>query len=308
MPLISAIIPVYKEPDRALATVRGLLACDLGPHALDVVVVDDGSGDGTLGCLRTALEGKARVVAHQVNRGRVEARNTGMREAVGDLLLFIDADCVPVDPGFLLAHAAIATPGRCSSGEVRATGSGFWARYQQRAAARRRRSAGVATFTSANVMLARSDALAVGGFDSAYRGYGFEDRDLALRLAAHEVKIAYAADAAVTHDDPLDLPTVCAKMVEAGGTNSRIFSQRHAEAYAALGYAALDARLHRWLRAIHLLSEPLRRGLVRHGERLLQNNRLPFRLRAGFASLMSGLSFLHGSADDALRNESNASR
>jgi glycosyltransferase involved in cell wall biosynthesis len=308
MPLISAIIPVYKEPLRALATARGLLSCDLGPHALEIVIVDDGSGDGTGERLRSELAGDIRLVAHLVNRGRVEARNTGIREARGDLLLFLDADCLPLDQGFLAAHAAIAAPGRCSSGDVRTTGTGFWARYQQRAASRRRRAAGVATFSSANVMIARTDILAVDGFDPAFRGYGFEDRDLALRLAAQGVNIEHNADAAVMHDDSLDLSTVCAKMADAGGTNSRIFSQRYPAAYAALGYAAFDSRLHPWLRAIHLISEPVRRCFLNRGERLLQTVRLPFRSRALIASVMSGLSFLHGSVEDASRIESKTSR
>ncbi|UPG95679.1 glycosyltransferase family 2 protein [Luteibacter aegosomatissinici] len=308
MPFITAIIPVYKEPTRALRTVLGLLACDRGPHELEIVVVDDGSGDDTAEQLRVDLKGRARVVAHNSNRGRVEARNTGMREAQGELLLFLDADCVPVDRGYLIAHAAQVGPGRCSSGVVRTTGTDFWAKYQRRAAARRLRAAGVATFTSANVMMARDDAMAVGGFDPAYRGYGFEDRDFALRLTAAGVNIAFNTGAVVTHEAPLDLSTVCAKMADAGGANSRLFSQRHPAPYAALGYASLDARMHPWLRAIHPFTEPVRRFVLRRGDGLLQTSRLPFRLRALLAGIMSGLSFLHGSADDASRIASNASR
>lgn len=276
-------------------------------HALEILVVDDGSGDGTAEHLAAELEGIARVIAHPRNRGRAAARNTGMHEAKGDLLLFLDADCVPVNPGFLEAHAAVAITGRCSSGDVRTTGGGFWSRYQQRAATRRRRAAGVATFTSANVMVARDDMLAVEGFDPAYSGYGFEDRDLALRLAARGVHVGYNADAAVIHDDVLDLVTVCEKMTDAGGINSRIFSQRHAAAYVSLGYARLDARRHPWLRLVHTVGEPLRRFSLPRGERLLQSRRLPFRLRALAAMLMAGLSFLHGSVDDAAK-ASNASR
>ncbi len=48
MPLISAIIPVYRDSARASATVDALRRCLLPPgHALEIVVVDDGSGDGT---------------------------------------------------------------------------------------------------------------------------------------------------------------------------------------------------------------------------------------------------------------------
>ena len=88
------IIPAKDEEDRIGATVRAARAI---PHVDLVVVVDDGSSDGTQKAARTA---GATVIRHSVNRGKASAMETGasvvaMRDEEGRparLLLFLDAD------------------------------------------------------------------------------------------------------------------------------------------------------------------------------------------------------------------------
>jgi glycosyltransferase involved in cell wall biosynthesis len=67
------------------------------PPGLEVVVVDDGSADGTLRELR-GLQRPSLQVVSQPNRGPASARNLGVRHASGDVLVFTDDDCVPVSP------------------------------------------------------------------------------------------------------------------------------------------------------------------------------------------------------------------
>lgn len=105
---VAAIIPAKDEADRIAATVR---ACRAIPRVDLVLVVDDGSEDGTQHVARNA---GAVVVRHSVNRGKASAMETGssvvaMRDVEGReprILLFIDADlgesaieCAPlIDP------------------------------------------------------------------------------------------------------------------------------------------------------------------------------------------------------------------
>ncbi|MBE3577125.1 MAG: glycosyltransferase [Limnochordales bacterium] len=83
---VSAVIPAYNEEERVADTVRALLG---SPLIDEVVVVDDGSRDRT--AIRAAAAG-ARVVSLPRNRGKSAALAAGVREAQGEVLLFVDAD------------------------------------------------------------------------------------------------------------------------------------------------------------------------------------------------------------------------
>ena len=83
---VTAIIPAYNEADRIMATVEAARAL---PGVHQVIVVDDGSTDGTAGNARQA---GAVVTAHRRNRGKAAAMETGADAATGDMLLFLDAD------------------------------------------------------------------------------------------------------------------------------------------------------------------------------------------------------------------------
>lgn len=84
---VSVIIPVHNGEEHlpaCLARVR-----ELDPPAGECIVIDDGSGDSSLGIARAS---GCRVLSAGGRRGPAFARNLGAREARGDLLLFIDAD------------------------------------------------------------------------------------------------------------------------------------------------------------------------------------------------------------------------
>jgi glycosyltransferase involved in cell wall biosynthesis len=94
-PTLSVVIPAYNEEhgidailQRVLAQREALLASGVGD--LEVIVVDDGSRDGTANRV-LAIPG-ARLVRHTVNQGYGAALKTGFSEARGDLLAFLDAD------------------------------------------------------------------------------------------------------------------------------------------------------------------------------------------------------------------------
>lgn len=85
---VSVIIPCYNAARFLRATIESALHQTVSP--LEVIVVDDGSTDGSLGVARAF--GKPVTVIQQRNQGPSVARNTGVAASAGRYLLFLDAD------------------------------------------------------------------------------------------------------------------------------------------------------------------------------------------------------------------------
>ena len=89
--LLSVIVPVYNERVTVAEVIRRIRAVDV-PVDVEVIVVDDGSSDGTDKVLTALADSTVRVITHPVNKGKGAAIRTGMASARGDLLLIQDAD------------------------------------------------------------------------------------------------------------------------------------------------------------------------------------------------------------------------
>jgi glycosyltransferase involved in cell wall biosynthesis len=88
---LTVIMPVYNERTTVAEVIRRMRAVEL-PVPLQVIVVDDGSSDGSDKVLRAVEDSTVRVIRHERNQGKGAAIRTGMAEARGDLLLIQDAD------------------------------------------------------------------------------------------------------------------------------------------------------------------------------------------------------------------------
>jgi len=95
--LVSVIIPVRNEAAGIGGLVREVIAQAPAGVTVEVIVVDDGSTDGTA---EAAAAAGARVVALENGGNPAIGRNRGALLAAGDLLVFLDADCRPA-PGWL---------------------------------------------------------------------------------------------------------------------------------------------------------------------------------------------------------------
>ena len=88
--LVSVIIPAYNAAPYVVAAVDSALAQTYAP--VEIVVVDDGSTDGTAEVLRPYREAGTITYIYQKNAGLSSARNTGIRAARGDYVALLDSD------------------------------------------------------------------------------------------------------------------------------------------------------------------------------------------------------------------------
>src|SRR3990172_1947954 len=90
---VSVIVPAYNAQKTIGQCIDALLVQKYPRENYEVIVIDDGSTDGT------AEVAKAYPVKYlyQINQGPATARNVGVREALGEIILFTDSDCVPFD-------------------------------------------------------------------------------------------------------------------------------------------------------------------------------------------------------------------
>jgi glycosyltransferase involved in cell wall biosynthesis len=88
---LSVIVPVFNERSTVGEIIRRMRAVEL-PVVLQIIVVDDGSSDGSDKVLGALEDSTVRVLTHKQNQGKGAAIRTGMAAATGDLVLIQDAD------------------------------------------------------------------------------------------------------------------------------------------------------------------------------------------------------------------------
>jgi glycosyltransferase involved in cell wall biosynthesis len=88
---LSVVVPVYNERNTVIEIVRRMRNVEL-PLELEIVIVDDGSTDGTRAILQQLEDSTVRVVMHPKNIGKGAAIRTGFAHITGDVVLIQDAD------------------------------------------------------------------------------------------------------------------------------------------------------------------------------------------------------------------------
>jgi glycosyltransferase involved in cell wall biosynthesis len=191
------LIPFHRDDPALLLRALGAEGARLA-GAVEVVALDDGSGDEALAA-RTAglvesLAVPARFVRLFVNEGRSSGRNRLIGQARAERLLFLDADMLPDRPDFLQTYLglieaedpAVAFGGftldQTPADPARGLHRALSLRGDCRPAAVRQREAEKSLCTSN--LLVRREVFALEPFDEGFQGWGWEDVEWAIRVAA----------------------------------------------------------------------------------------------------------------------------
>ncbi len=200
---LSVVIPTCNRREILERTLPTLLAQDFPAGDCEIVVVVDGSTDGTIEFLKRQNPAFRLKVIPQSNRGQTAARNAGLRAAEGELVVFFDDDIL-CPPGILQQHAvaqagsdplwvhgpiyvAPESPRTLLRYKIEDQYTSYYGRLDP--GAQIRMPADLCFLSACNLSIRREVLLAHGGFDE--RAPGYEDIELGLRLWKAGVRFRY---------------------------------------------------------------------------------------------------------------------
>lgn len=210
----SVIMPTY---NRALLLANSLVALrqqTYPPDLWELIVVDDGSEDETPMLMRSfQAPFRVRYVRLKRSGNRAVVRNIGLERATGEVVIFIDAECL-CPPHLIATHATLhAThPRLVICGAVKQVAFNGPPEVVERSFHRiealpalpnsvfpRQESVTYLDFITAHASCRRRHLLEAGMFDEGFMGYGYEDTDLGYRLFLMGLKLTCHPDLIVYH-------------------------------------------------------------------------------------------------------------
>ncbi len=223
----SIIIPTYNRLPILQKCLQAMEAQNF-TQPYEVVIVDDGSTDGTVEFLQSHAADFPHVQLYQQNHeGAAIARNTGLDVAIGETIVFIDSDLV-VTPVFLSSHA------KALQGNDRAFTYGRvinTANFDDPTSEPLKvTDLSNAFFATGNVAIAKHWLIEAGKFDTSFRQYGWEDLELGVRLKNLDLKLIKCPDAVGYHWHPAFTIEQLPKLVDVEAQRGRmgvVFYQKH---------------------------------------------------------------------------------
>ncbi|HSJ74689.1 MAG TPA: glycosyltransferase, partial [Gemmatimonadales bacterium] len=243
---VSVVIPTYNRLEVLAEVLQGLEFQHEAPP-FEVIVVDDGSTDGTSQWLRNRSFRLQLRVLSQENRGPAAARNTGVIVAQGKWVAFLGDDTVP-GSGWLAAHRE-AHRRHGDSPQVAVIGYTGWHRRMRLnpflryinehglqfgyALIRDPEDVPFNFFYTSNLSLHR-DLLLAEPFDLRFPYPAWEDIEVSYRLKKRGLRLCYEKAATVAHDHPTDLARFASRQEKAGYC-AVVFYRLHPELGPFLG-------------------------------------------------------------------------
>ncbi|HOT89977.1 MAG TPA: glycosyltransferase [Anaerolineae bacterium] len=214
----SVIVPAYQAADVIGACVRTLAQQTVERARYEIIVVDDGSTDGTADAAREAGADRVVRVPHG---GPAAARNAGIAAAQAEIVLFTDADCEPSENWIARMVAPFADPQVMGvKGTYRTRQQSLIARLVQlEFEIRYARMAELPHIDFVDTYAAayrRALLVEYGGFDTAFPIPSAEDVDLSFRLARAGHRLVFAPEAWVWHRHPATLGRYLARKARFG--------------------------------------------------------------------------------------------
>ena len=298
-PAVSIVVPTHQRRAALVRLLEALARQTLPASEFEVVVVVDGSDDGTDEAVDSLAAPYRLRRLWCDSRGRAAAVNAGVAAADGEIIVILDDDMTP-EPELLTAHLHEHADGM----HVGVVGAApvhldpqlpSFTRFTGRRfndvlaemATRSRRLAFSETYTG-NFSVRRDDFRAAGGFDETFDGYGLEDYELALRLTRAGVTLVLST-VAVAYQSYDKSFAAAARDNESRGRSAFIFAALHPDHVAAVALhdrlpPSRVRRLFRYVAPRMTLLVPATRALALRSVEIAERRRmtrLPFAYELG---------------------------
>jgi glycosyltransferase involved in cell wall biosynthesis len=229
---ISVVIPSFNRAETLKTVLPSLSRQTLSPDRYEILLSDSNSTDGTCTLLEELSIPNLRILRRR-NEGRSGARNFGIDEARGDIVMFTDADII-ADEHLLEEHLKFHRkfPGDAVVGcEVQVNTIEEYEKASKTPGLRRhlhpssRKTLPWLYFLTGNASVTRKALLEAGKFDENFTGYGHEDLELGYRLVGMGLVIHYNPAAINYHWHPVGFEERCRKMRLAGRSTVRFYNK-----------------------------------------------------------------------------------
>ncbi len=240
LPYLSVVVISWNQVDFLKRLVEQLLEQDYSRVHYEILVVDDGSTDGSREWLKSLAETSVRVIFGAANRGRSASRNAGIRAARGEIIVMIDGDHT-VQRNFLSVHAERHQHERCVI-----IGKSDFVEHPEFRALNSYLNGGGATkrpayaklpgryFLTRNCSAPRDLLMQVGMFDERFSAWGGEDLDLGVKLELTGVPIYGEPRALAIHHHLRPLNDLLQNLYIYGRDGIPVLLQRHPQLFREL--------------------------------------------------------------------------
>jgi len=244
----SVVIPTFNRLEQLQTVVAAVQSQTLPPAAdLEIIIVDDGSTDGTSGWL-DELSGRPGIkTIRQKNSGPARARNRGVEAATGDIVFFLGDDTEP-QTGWLGAHleehrrfgepGPLAVLGYTSfSPDIESPFLRFINEFGAQFGyllIEDPTDVPFNFFYTSNISLPRSELVNLGGFREDFPQAAWEDIEFAYRAVGDGLRIRYQPRARTLHQHCIQPRSFCRRQ-RTSGRSAAIFAKLHPELSEFLG-------------------------------------------------------------------------
>ncbi len=246
--MLSVVIPTFNRLPILKEVLASLDRCAPPRAGFEVVVVSDGSSDGTDEWLATWHPETPFRYFTQANAGPGRARNRGVSEAAGERIVFLGDDTVPASD-LLLRHDERARR-EPDPEKIAVLGYTSWhERMRVTPFLRHINEYGLQFgysiipdpdevpfnfFYTSNVSVSRALFGELGGFDTEFPSAAWEDVEFAYRARKMGMRMVYEPAARAAHDHPTSVATFLRRQERAGEAGA-IFARKHPELSDWLG-------------------------------------------------------------------------
>lgn len=222
----SVIVPAYDSRGTIASCLEALLHQSVPPDEYEIIVVDDGSSDGTGEIVRRYDV----TYLPQPYRGPAAARNLGVAQAAGDIVLFTDADCVPAADWIEKMSLPfdddeiVGVKGTYQTRQRELMARFVQLEYEDKYE-RMRKTRFVDFVDTYSAGYRRDVLLANDGFDTGFPGASVEDQELSFRLSKRGYKMVFQPEAIVYHRHAADLTSYVRKKFRIGYWKVRVHAR-----------------------------------------------------------------------------------